>query len=512
MVRAPSFKDSISGFYDADSNFVFHGPYRQYYQDEVYVEGDYSLGVRSGFWKKYYQGGRLCTKGMYVNGKPHGSWKYFYSTDVLASVFFFNNGVKTGIWVGYGFNGKKIYSSEFDEQGNLLRASYFRDNGNIAGDEVFSYRGTDTIINIKRFYPSGDLYEELKLINNKESGNYFKYYPDNKLWEHLEYDNGRVTNVLSMKSMFGKDLVYTVPDKNILLQRFHQNGDVWTRVTGSSMEDTVVYTYYDKREVMSSSGKFFGSKPVSRWVFSNYGKKSAVLYFKDGFEHYINADSEVDLTNNGDVEYYRGRRTGQRIKMDEYKSKIQEVNYAHGYLHGPYWSVSKGIIAEGEMRYGNRVGKWKFSNVNTRAHLYTKTYNCEPTLDTSLIYREKTPEFYLGNACLSDFDFEYPVRDYNFYQDHQGARDNILYNRFFPKEAYEKVVTGHIELHYKVGIMGELYDFKVVRGIGYQCEEEVIRLMKNMPYLRPGMLCGIPMETYEWSSLYFSHPKENETD
>jgi len=51
----------------------------------------------------------------------------------------------------------------------------------------------------------------------------------------------------------------------------------------------------------------------------------------------------------------------------------------------------------------------------------------------------------------------------------------------YPKEALEKKIKGKVTVQFTVTTQGELTDFNVVKGLGYGCDEEVIRLVKEGP-------------------------------
>jgi TonB family protein len=64
--------------------------------------------------------------------------------------------------------------------------------------------------------------------------------------------------------------------------------------------------------------------------------------------------------------------------------------------------------------------------------------------------------------------------------------ENIKY----PKEAVEQGVTGKVFVQFIVDKNGEIRDAQVLRGIGYGCDEEAIRVIKNSPDWIPGKQRG----------------------
>ncbi|WP_114941111.1 M56 family metallopeptidase [Mucilaginibacter endophyticus] len=60
----------------------------------------------------------------------------------------------------------------------------------------------------------------------------------------------------------------------------------------------------------------------------------------------------------------------------------------------------------------------------------------------------------------------------------------------YPKDAREKNIQGRVVATFVVEKDGSLSDFKVLRGIGYGCDEEAIRVLKLSPEWKPGTQNG----------------------
>ena len=54
-----------------------------------------------------------------------------------------------------------------------------------------------------------------------------------------------------------------------------------------------------------------------------------------------------------------------------------------------------------------------------------------------------------------------------------------------PKQAIENQITGTVEVEFKVNKKGELSDFKITKSLGYGCDEEAIRLIREGPKWLP---------------------------
>ncbi len=68
-------------------------------------------------------------------------------------------------------------------------------------------------------------------------------------------------------------------------------------------------------------------------------------------------------------------------------------------------------------------------------------------------------------------------------------QDNIKY----PEEAKELGIQGRVFVTFVVEVDGSITDVRVLRGIGGGCDEEAIRVVRNMPKWVPGKQRGVPV-------------------
>lgn len=64
----------------------------------------------------------------------------------------------------------------------------------------------------------------------------------------------------------------------------------------------------------------------------------------------------------------------------------------------------------------------------------------------------------------------------------------------YPQIAKEAGISGIVYVNFVVGTDGNISDVKVLRGIGGGCDEEAIRVVKNMPQWTPGKQRGKPVK------------------
>ncbi|HMG07054.1 MAG TPA: energy transducer TonB, partial [Mucilaginibacter sp.] len=74
----------------------------------------------------------------------------------------------------------------------------------------------------------------------------------------------------------------------------------------------------------------------------------------------------------------------------------------------------------------------------------------------------------------------------------------------YPKKAIRYNIEGTVEIAFSVERNGSLANFKILKGIGYDCEQELIGILKKSPKWRPGIAAGRPVITQESVSVQFS--------
>lgn len=71
-----------------------------------------------------------------------------------------------------------------------------------------------------------------------------------------------------------------------------------------------------------------------------------------------------------------------------------------------------------------------------------------------------------------------------------NLKDYLDKNLHYPALAREMEISGKVIVQFVVGKQGEISNIKVLRGIGGGCDEEAVRVIKEMPKWSPGILHG----------------------
>jgi TonB family protein len=87
------------------------------------------------------------------------------------------------------------------------------------------------------------------------------------------------------------------------------------------------------------------------------------------------------------------------------------------------------------------------------------------------------------------------------------AYDNYLKNSLkYPQEAIENKIKGRVTVQFTVKTDGSLDEFNVLKGLGFGCDEEVIRLVKEGPKWSPTTEDNVAVESEVRVRVRFSLP------
>lgn len=72
----------------------------------------------------------------------------------------------------------------------------------------------------------------------------------------------------------------------------------------------------------------------------------------------------------------------------------------------------------------------------------------------------------------------------------EALRTFLGKNLNYPRSAASAGVSGRVYVSFVVNTDGSLTDIQVLKGIGFGCDEEAVRVMQKMPHWRPGKQSG----------------------
>ncbi|WP_138991292.1 energy transducer TonB [Larkinella sp. C7] len=76
-----------------------------------------------------------------------------------------------------------------------------------------------------------------------------------------------------------------------------------------------------------------------------------------------------------------------------------------------------------------------------------------------------------------------------------GIEPYFRKNTRYPQEARQNGIKGRVLVNFLIDSLGSIPDssVRVLRGIGYGCDEEAVRLVRNMARWKPGTVLGKPV-------------------
>ena len=90
----------------------------------------------------------------------------------------------------------------------------------------------------------------------------------------------------------------------------------------------------------------------------------------------------------------------------------------------------------------------------------------------------------------------------------RGFKQYLEQNLQYPQEALNNQIEGKVTVQFTIGMTGQLTDFRVIRGLGFGCDEEVIRLIKKGPKWNPTKKNEAPIQDRVRVRMRFSLPKK----
>jgi uncharacterized protein len=195
------------------------GYWKEYFNDgKLRAEGKYNKDAREGAWKFYYESGATEQEGTYMKGKPEGDWRWYYPEGEVMREESYYNGLLDGLM------------TEYDEAGNVVTKGQY--------------------------------------IEGQEDGAWFY---------HVAESETEGTYADGMRNGLWK--VYDLPKK--------PGGERVLRFEGKYLEDNPQgeHTYYWDNGNKKEEGEYNMGRKEGDWVYFNYdGTPFIVVSYKDGIE------------------------------------------------------------------------------------------------------------------------------------------------------------------------------------------------------------------------------------
>jgi antitoxin component YwqK of YwqJK toxin-antitoxin module len=215
-----------------------------------------------------------------------------------------------------------------------------------------------------------------------------------------------------------------------------------------------VFLYYSERGTYSSAGRYSREESVGRWENYHWNGRleSEVFYNGNGYTRTV-----WDSLGNVQVENGRGKATR--------------------------WYASGQIAEEGSYQNGRRDGDWYGFHPNGKPYFH------EVYRDNRII--RGVSEDLNGKRYVYDQSslYAFPVNGMAEY------RKYLFLNMHKPPG----FKSGTVKVVFNVGVDGSIWDFVVIESVSPEHDAEAIRLIKEGPAWRPGLLHGqqkLPSQGY----------------
>ena len=73
----------------------------------------------------------------------------------------------------------------------------------------------------------------------------------------------------------------------------------------------------------------------------------------------------------------------------------------------------------------------------------------------------------------------------------------------YPEKAVRSNIEGSVEIAFDITRDGSLKNIRLLKGIGYGCDEEALRIVSDSPKWRPGRLAGRSVEITQTVTIQF---------
>ena len=311
-----------------DSKHQPHGKWKWFYDDgKLQMEGNYTHGLKNGYFKEYDRDGNLISVVKYVNGEKEEKTEELTKLDIKTDywpngkpkiVATYKNGVPEGVRREYNKKGE-VEKSYIFKNGRIIAEGILKDNGKKEGLW-------------KEYYDDGSLKSEGNYKNDWKTGKWKYYYPNGQLEETGEYINGKPEG----------EWTWYFPSGKLLRKMNYYQG----------LPDGEI-TEYDEDGNVVLKGEYIEGKREGKWIYSVGDTKEETFYsedMKNGWDRIYLKDGTllfegkfIDDNPNGEHNWYwpngKLKQTGKYImgikngdwkKYDENGQLYLTITYKQG--------------------------------------------------------------------------------------------------------------------------------------------------------------------------------------
>ncbi len=173
-----------------------------YGQDTIFNQLN-DAGQKTGYWKKYYDNGKLRYEGCFENDKPVGLMRKFYKGGIPEAVIHFSNDGNSARAELFYENGKIAAKGNYvgnKKDSTWLFYSFY--NGRLAIQENYTMGKKNGMS--QNFYDNGQVSEKTEWKNGIKDGLWEQYYENGQLRMRSSHKNGERDGEFETYSAAGK--------------------------------------------------------------------------------------------------------------------------------------------------------------------------------------------------------------------------------------------------------------------------------------------------------------------
>ncbi|HTD99754.1 MAG TPA: TonB family protein [Mucilaginibacter sp.] len=266
--------------------------------------------------------------------------------------------------------------------------------------------------------------------------------------------------------------------------------------------DTSVDNLFTVNEYYKNGKKKLIAKSTGEGSFTRF-EGTCIEYFPNGhrrsvksFEHGKPVGDETEYFPNGKVYYIGTYDSKNKLVVNAYRDSTGKVLVENGNGHCvKYDDDFKYIFAEGDLVNGLEEGEWH--GWLRDSGRYVCTY--QKGVDIKGIGYDKNGKAYPFAKIMVDPAFNGGIEKFYSF---------ISHTLQYPKEAKDHNIQGKVLITFIVNRDGKLSDFRVVSGLGFGLDDEVLRVMRASPPWLPGYQFGMLVKVAYSIPITFSMTNE----
>lgn len=247
-------------------------------------------------------------------------------------------------------------------------------------------------------------------------------------------------------------------------------------------QKTYVYKDYYKSKILQMIGKS-SDKDVIReegqylYYYENGNKKTSTNY-ASGRHTGREFNWYEDGTLKSEIEYFKDKKGETKYKINNYWNPQHEQTVIKG--NGFFEDIDKSYQRSGKLKDGLPEGVWKGKNSTCQCS-YVENFENGKLISGVSIDSSKTEHNYSIIRQKAS-----PKKGINSFYKY------VAHNIKIPLEVQQNV-SGQIFMNFAIDKEGNLIEPKILKGIGYGLDEQVIALIKGAEKWNPELERGIPI-------------------